>query len=62
MGTKKGDTRRAHASFKRAMELNPNNLEASRELRLIEMRVQQKRDEKAAEKSIGGLFNKFLKR
>lgn len=58
----KGDTRRAHASFKRALELNPNNLEASRELRLIEMRVQQKRDEKAAEKSIGGLFNKFLKR
>jgi tetratricopeptide (TPR) repeat protein len=58
----KGDTRRAHASFKRAMELNPNNLEASRELRLIEMRVQQKRDEKAAEKSIGGIFNKFLKR
>jgi len=58
----KGDTRRAHASFKRAMELNPNNLEASRELRLIEMRVQQKRDEKAAEKSIGGMFNKFLKR
>jgi tetratricopeptide (TPR) repeat protein len=58
----KGDTRRAHASFKRALELNPNNVEASRELRIIEMRLQQKRDEKAAEKSLGGLFNKFLKR
>ncbi|MFO0607826.1 MAG: hypothetical protein U0324_31975 [Polyangiales bacterium] len=58
----KGDVRRAHASFKRALELNANNLEASRELRIIEMRAAQKRDEKAAEKSIGGIFNKFLKR
>lgn len=58
----KGDMRRAHISFKRALELNPNNLEASREMRIIEMRAQQKREEKAAEKSLGGLFNKFLKR
>ncbi len=58
----RNDLGRARACFKQALEMNPNNIEASRELRLIEMRIQQRRDEKAAQGSIGGLFNKFLKK
>jgi tetratricopeptide (TPR) repeat protein len=58
----KGDIPRARACFKQALELNPQNIEALRELRLVEMRLQQRRDEKAQQSSIGGLLNKFLKK
>lgn len=59
----KGDLARARACFKQALEWNPNYVEAQRELRIIEMRIQQRRDEKAAQNSsIGGLFNKLLKK
>ncbi len=58
----KSDLGRARACFKQALEMNPNNIEASRELRLVEMRIQQRRDDKASQNSIGGLFNKFLKK
>ena len=58
----KNDLGRARACFKQALEMNPNNIEASRELRLIDMRIQQRREEKAAQNSLGGLFNKFLKK
>ncbi len=58
----KSDFGRARACFKQALEMNPNNIEASRELRLIDMRIQQRRDEKAAQNSLGGLFNKLLKK
>lgn len=53
---------RARGAFMRALEINPNNIEASRELRIIDMRREQRREEKAAEKSLGGLFNKLLKK
>lgn len=59
----KGDLPRARACFKQALEMNPNNIEATRELRIIEMRLQQRKDEKAAQNSpFGGLFNKLMKK
>lgn len=58
----KNDIARARACFKQALEYNPNNIEASRELRLIDMRIQQRREEKASQNSLGGLFNKLLKK
>jgi curved DNA-binding protein CbpA len=58
----KNDVLRARVCFKQALEYNPNNIEASRELRLIEMRIQQRREEKASQNSLGGLFNKLLKK
>jgi curved DNA-binding protein CbpA len=59
----KSDLVRARKCFKRALEINPNNVEASRELRLAETRLLQRKEERAAQQSpITGFFNKLLKK
>lgn len=47
-----GDLKRAHLHFRRAVKINPNNLDAARELRLAGMREQRQR----------GLFSRVFKR
>jgi tetratricopeptide (TPR) repeat protein len=54
-------TKEAIADFTRAMELNPNNVEAAREVRLYRMR-QEKAAPAAKDDSAGGFFRKLFKR
>ena len=54
-------TKEAIADFTRAIALNPNNVDAAREVRLHTMR-QEKEKPPAAAAGLGGLFRKLFKR
>lgn len=55
--------KRAAGLFKMALEMNPSNVDALREVRLLEMRQERRREEAASAKSqITNLFNKFFKK
>lgn len=56
----RGD-RRAQGYFRQALDFNPQNRDAQRELRLADMRAKQSKEEPEA-KGIAGFFNKLLKR
>ena len=56
-------TKEAMADFARTVELNPNNVDAVRELRLHKMRQEKTAPEtKDADGAIGGFFRKLFKR
>jgi curved DNA-binding protein CbpA len=56
-------TKEAMADFARAAELNPNNVDAARELRLHRMRQEKAAPEaKESEGAVGGFFRKLFKR
>lgn len=54
-----GHHERAHKDFSRALELNPRNIDAAREVRLYKLR---NKDESSPNNSGGGLFGKLFKR
>ncbi len=59
-----GREREAHADFVRAAELDKNNIDAQREVRLYNMRQQKASSEKteSAKGGVGALFQKLFKR
>jgi curved DNA-binding protein CbpA len=57
-----GQTERAFKDFSRALELNPRNIEAAREVRLYKLRGKDKPEEGQPSNSGGGLFGKLFKR
>ncbi|HRI64153.1 MAG TPA: DnaJ domain-containing protein [Polyangium sp.] len=56
-----GHADRAFKDFSRALELNPRNIDAAREVRLHQVRTKNKPQETQPEKN-GGLFGKLFKR
>lgn len=57
-----GQNDRAFKDFSRALELNPRNIDAAREVRLYKLRNKDKPEEPAPNNSGGGLFGKLFKR
>lgn len=57
-----GHVDRAFKDFSRALELNPRNIDAAREVRLHQVRTKNKPPESPPEKSGGGLLGKLFKR
>lgn len=57
-----GQTERAFKDFTRALELNPRNIDAAREVRLYKLRHKEKTEEPPANNAGGGLFGKLFKR
>lgn len=57
-----GHTERAFKDFSRALELNPRNIDAAREVRLYQMRSKNKPEEAPPKDAGGGLFGKLFKR
>lgn len=63
MALKTNGDKRARGLFKMALEMNPGNVEALREVRLMEMRQEKRREEaNSAKTQITNLFNKFFKK
>jgi tetratricopeptide (TPR) repeat protein len=63
MALKTNGDKRAAGLFKMALEMNPGNVEALREVRLMEMRQEKRREEaNSAKTQITNFFNKFLKK
>ncbi|MFO0629400.1 MAG: DnaJ domain-containing protein [Polyangiales bacterium] len=63
MALKTNNDKRAMGLFKMALEMNPNNVEALREVRLFEMRKEKKREEaNSVSNQINSLFDRFRKR
>ncbi len=64
MGTllKAKNDRRYYGFYKAALEANPNHVEAQREVRLSEMRAQQRREANTASGKITSFFNTLLKK
>ena len=58
------ETKKAMADFTKAMELDPQNVDAAREVRLYRMRQEKAEPTKAAADSdgVGGFFRKLFKR
>jgi len=56
-------TKKAMADFARAVELDPHNLDAARELRIFKMRQERAEPAKAGSpEGVGGFFRKLFKR
>lgn len=63
MALKTNGDKRARGLFKMALEMNPGNVEALREVRLMELRQEKRREEaNSAKTQITNLFNKFFKK
>ena len=56
------DKQRAHQYFQRALELNPTNHEAEREIRLYEMRQKQDSSGSIAQADVGSFFKRLFKK
>jgi|GEM_PF-2396757 len=59
---KSGQTERAFRDFSRALELNPRNIEAAREVRLHKLRTKDKNDDSPPSSTSTGLLGKLFKR
>lgn len=57
-----GHAERAFKDFSRALELNPRNIDAAREVRLYQMRTKNKPEEPQPKETGGGIFGKLFKR
>ncbi len=57
-----GQTDRAFKDFSQALELNPRNIDAAREVRLYKLRHKDKSDDPPPSTSGGGLFGRLFKR
>jgi curved DNA-binding protein CbpA len=57
-----GHTERAFKDFSRALELNPRNIDAAREVRLYKLRHKDKPEDSSPSNSGGGIFGKLFKR
>lgn len=57
-----GQTDRAFKDFSKALELNPRNIDAAREVRLYKLRHKDKTEEPPPNNSGGGIFGKLFKR
>jgi hypothetical protein len=63
MALKTNNDKRAMGLFKMALEMNPGNVEALREVRLFEMRKEKKREEaNSVSNQINSLLDRFRKR
>lgn len=63
MALKTNNDKRAFGLFKMALEMNPGNVEALREVRLFEMRKDKKKEEaNSASRQLSNFFNKFIKK
>lgn len=56
------DKQRAHQYFQKALELNPSNHEAEREVRLYEMRHKQESNVSLAQTDVGSFFKRLFKK
>lgn len=59
---KQREDRRYISFYREALQVNPNHVEANREVRLYEVRELKRREQNTATGKITGFFNKLLKR